>query len=783
MAGIEDIGSPEASDDDTVSLTSTMFSEEQARYEVEAILAEINKDGEMLYLTKWQGYEDYANTWEPKENFDQDTTFKDWQERKMRISRGREKPFSVEAWKASKRRHEAETEARRRRRREKKKRMNIEVDDSLSSSDPSSTSEENSEEDSPVEPSPVQEPPLKRPRTLERKRSSATASRKVWTDPEQNALLKGLQDANGPRWGEILGWYGHHGSRSEILKDRTLLELQHKIEAIKLEFSLAGRDPPLYLMPAEKESGIQITARKSQITTAPNGVNDSKIHNDIKSPSSLMKEHKNPQAAESPLHSTKNPQRRAQMEEEHKIKSTAPKVDAQGSNLFTKLHPQSAQQSPKRGQPRTAWTGTAKTSAETHHDPPPNLARMGNVGRGPARLGPPKPKAKLKKSDARRKPAATGLDVAAKWNAEPKLRHSKLDSEKADVATQKASQLFSKLSTRHRVFKRQRNERAPDRSQLVFLDNKGKALKRGSFPTTPVTPNEANKIPLEPHQEEETLREAENDVAVESENQGAKVNGEKVETPVENRKTAFQVYRENLAAKEAESNAFADLAKHGAKANAENEAISPETDTICAIRPNLDTRLIGKSDHDSSGSEIRGQSLYAGPSDTSPVTSTIAPLANMSSAPLDHSHEAPVKPKLDRTSTDSTTEYQNRSNSNIQPPVNSVARPYPRIETAVTQPSALGQSLSSFTLIANPTPVQRLNLTQLRDPNPIFGELIVPGEGRKKAIRVKFIGLDWYTSRLLLTIKVEPLTLHFRFETMCTASDYLTYFTFVSRCK
>ncbi|KAG0632754.1 hypothetical protein HOY80DRAFT_866728, partial [Tuber brumale] len=113
------------SDSDTISLTSTVASEEDPddTYIVENILGEkwIESEGKMRYLVKWEGYPMSRASWEPLEMFDDQDTIQEWKATQEAIrARGELPPFDWQKWDRE-RLAEAEAQEDRKRRRAKKR--------------------------------------------------------------------------------------------------------------------------------------------------------------------------------------------------------------------------------------------------------------------------------------------------------------------------------------------------------------------------------------------------------------------------------------------------------------------------------------------------------------------------------------------------------------------------------------------------------------------------------------------------------------------------------------
>ncbi|KAL4949659.1 hypothetical protein BDW69DRAFT_173898 [Aspergillus filifer] len=114
--------------DDEISLTSTVESEQQSEYDVEEILAESDhfQDG-VRYLVRWLGYPVERSSWEPADSFHLgfDRTLSDWQEKKQRISEGKEQPFDVDALETKIQQLQDEQAERKRRRAAKRHRLRV----------------------------------------------------------------------------------------------------------------------------------------------------------------------------------------------------------------------------------------------------------------------------------------------------------------------------------------------------------------------------------------------------------------------------------------------------------------------------------------------------------------------------------------------------------------------------------------------------------------------------------------------------------------------------------
>ncbi|KAM4060125.1 telomere repeat binding factor (TRF) domain-containing protein [Hirsutella rhossiliensis] len=79
------------------------------------------------------------------------------------------------------------------------------------------------------------------------RREGVHSTRRPWTQEEEKALMAGLDMVKGPHWSQILTLFGHNGTISDILKDRTQVQLKDKARNLKLFFLKTNSEMPYYL--------------------------------------------------------------------------------------------------------------------------------------------------------------------------------------------------------------------------------------------------------------------------------------------------------------------------------------------------------------------------------------------------------------------------------------------------------------------------------------------------------------------------------------------------------
>ena len=79
------------------------------------------------------------------------------------------------------------------------------------------------------------------------RREGIHSTRRPWTPEEEKALMTGLDMVKGPHWSQILSLFGVSGSISDVLKDRTQVQLKDKARNLKLFFLKTQSEMPYYL--------------------------------------------------------------------------------------------------------------------------------------------------------------------------------------------------------------------------------------------------------------------------------------------------------------------------------------------------------------------------------------------------------------------------------------------------------------------------------------------------------------------------------------------------------
>lgn len=760
MAELRDLGKWESSEDDSISLTSTIVSDgDGLEYAVDRILAEWETDGVKSYLTKWDGYPEERSTWQLRDTFNPGEAgghdvFKEWQERKMRIARGYEKPYDIDDFERRQAKLEKEVNDRKARRRRKKARLNRIVDALPSDSDSDSDSGETSDGTSEGFQSKVEacrssgsNSEGNEAQPMARENSSSAQTINPWTDTEKQMLLRGLQDANGAAWNQILARYGHRGTVNQVLKDRTPKDLQQQLQTLRQEFEDAGRDPPAYLNATRLQTATKQSSRpKLQSTYESNATSTDKStsSDEQTSTGSMMEEieiNENSRARDGaptsirPKQEASDPKQLTNIPVNHRRTESTPTGitqqavpnPEQASSTTTHgsvagaSRPESTNQSSFRTTiPKKLYSGTARApvSKPSESGGASNRGRAGASSIGPASLSAPRPGKKIGKPTS--KVRMSGVDVTANWSGEPKRRKARtLPTTNTAASNERPIKVFKTLGARNSVQKWRRNEPAPDPAQLVFVDPKtGRAPKRSHFISAT---NEGN---------------------------------------VSSSESPYRMYQKELAAKEAN--------------NWPQEKDNPE------VNEDEDALFV---DNGELGVVGRTNSIGANASAPSPL--------NRTSVIVDSN--ADIQPSPQRS-------------INPAPPPNAPAGPRVHLAASlqpdirrprsdVTQFSSMvgtgglrhqhtlrPSESSTLMLGGKSTPQEKKELFFRLEPDLVLGDFRT-GPTLEVVGKIKLAGFSRDVQRVLLTIKDrnDPEHLYFDFDKVCAAADYAKYWHNVSK--
>lgn len=405
------ISPPVVSDDDSISLNSTVQSEPREEYPLERVLAERQKDGNKEYLVKWKNYPDERCTWEAEDNFNNDNTIPEWKRQKMLIDRGNEEPYNVEALESKVKRWIEETDRRKSRRRAKRLKAGLPVvfpaPDGIS--EPEKRKVETSSDTEGDDYMPLNSPAQidRKPRRLKKRDFSSD----IDTDGEDGDTLLA------------------HVSESWSTKG-----------ASKTRSSVAKR---------AGESGHPV---RPVTGTLDNDGDTSMAEDSSSTDDSLMADLRKKATSKSVPKPTR-PQREvvSALVEKPKPKALARRMNAVSSLVKTLPVPKpSAQTLPENAK---------RISREVLK---PKATLMGSKGRGPARFA-------SKSAPSAKRPPVTGAAVLSNWASSLKPRkYYSGASANGNVKVKPAEN----LSTRRRYEKAGRNEPAPDIEQLTFVNLK-----------------------------------------------------------------------------------------------------------------------------------------------------------------------------------------------------------------------------------------------------------------------------------------------------------------------
>ena len=667
---------------------------------------------------------------------------------------------------------------------------------------------------------------------ISRQESEIVTPNSKWTETETIALEEGLRKLKGPFWTELLSLYGQGGKINQVLSEKTRSDLYDKTKSVYQEFLDSGREPPEYLKPFAKptsSTGSRTATPKTHSDSICESIAVSKKSSRSVSTDSIMagfrekqwirqakdRENCRPQPKDTLIATLKVPRGRekesqpaqkmsgdepqapqaskvpARKEEmvfadetlkqmtqttqgkphsqeaaphsKNKIEATEnsddylhrnrqieggsrveelpqmndmprlgsePESQTSGENDLANSTAVAASTVPENDQivdgeiARPTWSGTARV--QTARPLASGLSRRAGVGSGLIRPSPTKPKPKLGQIEPK-KPTTTG-DVTARWNAEPKKRKSNnWATQNAEPVEGQSTKPKYKLSVQNRIYKSRREGGTPNPHHLVFIDPKtGKAPK--TIPARSATPIRS--------------------------------------------KTSLQLHQDKVNAREPQESQAQDLQDtlvvDTSEPDPPPQRIDQDEDVITNKRTPSQTKNLLLNASISTLRPTTGD-MAEGPPDSGTLTSP-SPVSPHRSLPSN----TPLGPRIEtkKIGAMSLQEYTQRS------------KPFTHHFNEALSKSHQPQSsdeYSMFTLRAYPSLEQRDQLFNTEEHSVAMGDIKL-GKDDRESIKVRLVGFENEVRRLLLTIKIQPQTVNFVFETACLASEYQTYFSVVSTC-
>ena len=491
----------EISDDDSISLTSTVASVQKEEYLIEGIIAERDNNGIMEYLARWEGYPDERCTWEVREHFT-DITLLEWETQKMRVARGYAQPYNVEALLDRVEEWISATKQRKSRRRAKRLRLGLPVSPLEETNTDENESYEEVEEASSDEEYDLESPVSRN--STKSKSASLSGSRRQ-SDHKENQSSSSrliapvanmarnlgevetqgyLADMPGAQSTESIQKQGSGKAPTAVMSrpqtrdgesgGSRSLSASSGASPTEISFGWAGnakqqdqapglskkRSSAAKPSPTRSKVGIDgrgflsenhspETDQASKVSSAssPKHALPTSRRKSLADPDSLRKMPKEPFLPNPVSPAAQNSRRRSLPEPSSKPTKTLLKI----SRRSTKIIPENS-------------SGTRKT-------------QIGNGGRGPARLS-------LSKCEPSTNPSkkfggVSGAAILSNWNKEPKRRKSNAFQ---PGSSDKPAQKFS---TVRKYYKRGRNEPAPNIEMLTFVNLKGGGVVKKPPRATP----------------------------------------------------------------------------------------------------------------------------------------------------------------------------------------------------------------------------------------------------------------------------------------------------------
>ncbi|MCJ1397928.1 hypothetical protein MMC11_001124 [Xylographa trunciseda] len=719
--------SGEVSDDDSsLSVNSTIPSEQRDEYPLEGILAERVSNGVKEYLVKWEGYPDERCTWETVSNFQNDTTIPEWEHKKMRIKRKLEKPYDVSALEAKVETWVAETTQRKARRRAKRIRMGLPVaPEEIEEEEPSeaeyhgeSSSSEATEEDL----VPLDSPPRLQTEANRRKKFLSFTAIKSEQDGARVSLGRQKVEKN-----------------AVLVQQRRLRRKSNTVEedSETAEEFIRGRS-------LTEEPLIQHRHRRNiDVAQEPN-------QRPLKRPSDLSKE---------------------------------PKQAQDNHTLNTLLERQKSQPDQK---PLPDHTRSLPRPISSLHKPSGSAApNLGQAGRGPARLGQAR-----KLAVSGRKPRVTGAAILGNWAAKIRTRKPLALQQQDIRDDAERSRNFGKLSIKRRYEKAGRYEPAPNPDDLTFVNLKdGRPMKKPASILAPipyktpfqmiqdglaqasepaVAPGDIDMVDVaEGDDDANMILDARTDSPQDVEEGGTLMQSG---YPHSHQKTSVQASDVLQGSRTVSTPSITQMQRSaGSTFQSRKADVSRRASVPSATDQST---FLSFEAHDSSGRRESEQS--------SVVARKLVPVERSLQAVTTPTHERAFQPSVGGGSVWGERREPSRHESVGQLPVGSIGRtdiPSESLDTMerLSLPILQGDSGYHSGLRSNNYDSYQHEYKALDNFSDILGTIITGLEHREVA-DVRFRGLTKACKHHFMRIKVPPRQMHVWCKHVCTAEDFIKYF-------
>ncbi|KAH8122717.1 hypothetical protein FP744_10003985 [Trichoderma asperellum] len=229
------------------------------------------------------------------------------------------------------------------------------------------------------------------------RREGLHSTRRPWTQEEEKALMAGLDMVKGPHWSQILTLFGQSGTISDILKDRTQVQLKDKARNLKLFFLKTNSEMPYYLQAVTGElktrAPTQAARKEAEERARLNSEEEQAKLQGIMALAGGLQHPPQQQQQHHHQHQQHQHQQHQQRQlQQHQARPPATVAAAVGQSVVTPAQAASAAQSASSAQQHASHlhqtTPTATMAATPQASVPPTINRNGMILPNTAQIKP-----------------------------------------------------------------------------------------------------------------------------------------------------------------------------------------------------------------------------------------------------------------------------------------------------------------------------------------------------------------------------------------------------------